>query len=73
MNIKKYFTSPLQGLAKSILRQEQIHEVEHEEPPLGRQLTAYEIKKVNQIQAWASKQRKKYYDEFNPSVKNSRL
>lgn len=50
----------------------QMQDVLHEEVFTERELTAYEVKKVNQMQAWASRQRKLIYDELNPSVKEAR-
>lgn len=37
-----------------------------------RDLTAKECKKVQQVQAWATRQRNRIYDELNPAVKEAR-
>lgn len=47
-------------------------EVEHEEVFHERELTAFQVKKVCQMQAWASRQLKNYYEELNPAVKEAK-
>ena len=52
---------------------EQVTEVEHTEPQGERELTSEQVRKVNIVQAWASRQRNLIYDELNPTVKQNRL
>lgn len=47
-------------------------EVEHVEVFNERELSPYEVKKVNQMQAWATRQLKNYYKELNPAVKENK-
>ena len=51
---------------------EATQEVEHEEIFTDRELTPHEVKKVNQMQAWASRQLKIAYRELNPAVKEGK-
>ena len=51
---------------------EAAQEVEHEEVFTDRELTPHEVKKVNQMQAWASRQLKIAYRELNPAVKDGK-
>ncbi len=48
-------------------------EVEHEEVFPERELTPEQVRQVNLIQAWATRQRNLIYDELNKAVKDARV
>ena len=56
-------------IPQSIMRQSQVEEVEHEEVFPERELTPFQVRKVNQLRLTHNRALKMIYRELNPSVK----
>lgn len=59
-------------IPQSIMRQSQVEEVEHEEVFPERELTPFQVRKVNQLRLTHNRALKMIYRELNPEVKGGK-
>lgn len=59
-------------IPQSIMRQSQVDEVEHEEVFPERELTPFQVRKVNQLRITHARALKMIYRELNPAVKGGK-